>query len=518
MRRSPLAVLAVALLLGATLAGCLGDGEPAPEGDSVDRTDLDAGNGANDTGTWRVAFTFHPLAPRPGDPVQFADITPRNGGPNGGWRWDFGDGGTATSQNPTHTFAEEGTYTVRLTLQDFQGNEGTATRDVTVSASNPPPPPAPPAPGDSGGAPASPIGARRAVVAVVDTGINPYHLVFQAPERGDPRARIPGFPQDAPLFALSAAGDWGAAVEADRGQWDSLQTGQLVAFPGNRIVGAISMGGLGDALHESSRIVLDDVGHGTAVAGAVALNGPDVDIVMVQAGSGTLDAAIHWAAAQPWIDIVSVSWGAIGNIPAEKLAPGTSEATRAAAKAGKLVVVAAGNEPTFAITDGISGPAWVMAVGGADPQTRGEVSSASKGAEVVSDYSPVLPTHTSRDGMAEAHGTSFSAPTVTGTLAQALTLARLLGLDPAAADLRSAAHRAAVYWGPTDYRAPGYVGTSQPVPIGPAPWLQMGWGYLDASTVPQVLAALQGVELPAKPVGAAETMAANDAARRALWP
>lgn len=32
------------------------------------------------------------------------------------WMWDFGDGGTSTAQNPTHTFATGGSYTVKLVV------------------------------------------------------------------------------------------------------------------------------------------------------------------------------------------------------------------------------------------------------------------------------------------------------------------------------------------------------------------------------------------------------------------
>ena len=34
------------------------------------------------------------------------------------WQWDFGDGNTSTEQNPTHTYTDEGTYTVSLTASN----------------------------------------------------------------------------------------------------------------------------------------------------------------------------------------------------------------------------------------------------------------------------------------------------------------------------------------------------------------------------------------------------------------
>lgn len=49
-----------------------------------------------------------------------------------GWSWDFGDGNTSLNQNPIHTFATAGTYTVSLTATDNNGCEHTVTRNIEV--------------------------------------------------------------------------------------------------------------------------------------------------------------------------------------------------------------------------------------------------------------------------------------------------------------------------------------------------------------------------------------------------
>ncbi|HSL82840.1 MAG TPA: PKD domain-containing protein [Thermoanaerobaculia bacterium] len=64
--------------------------------------------------------------------VSFED---RSTGSPTSWFWEFGDGQTSNSRNPTHTYAAAGSYTVTLRVRNSVG-EDTTSRVVTVSASN----------------------------------------------------------------------------------------------------------------------------------------------------------------------------------------------------------------------------------------------------------------------------------------------------------------------------------------------------------------------------------------------
>jgi subtilisin family serine protease len=48
--------------------------------------------------------------------------------------WTFGDGGTSTATNPSHTYAAGGTYTVTLTVTDNAGATGSTSKSITVTA------------------------------------------------------------------------------------------------------------------------------------------------------------------------------------------------------------------------------------------------------------------------------------------------------------------------------------------------------------------------------------------------
>ena len=49
------------------------------------------------------------------------------------WSWDFGDGGTSTEENPTHTYSTTGTFNVTLTATDNNGLSESITKSITVS-------------------------------------------------------------------------------------------------------------------------------------------------------------------------------------------------------------------------------------------------------------------------------------------------------------------------------------------------------------------------------------------------
>ncbi len=215
-------------------------------------------------------------------------------------------------------------------------------------------------------------------VALIDTGINPYNEQFR--DDSDlafvhPSEYIDGFPADARAINLTFdAEDYETAVLADCEQWLSVEPGELVWFPGTRIVGGIGWGNAAEECNEDTLpgLVLDRGGHGTMVASRVGGTDtglcPTCRLVAVQ---GFSTGNMRWASEQGWIDLQSNSWG---TLPTDYPLGSTDRMEARAAAANHPVFVSAGNGVGgfFGVTghpiwyDGNTGPLGIIAVGAHD--------------------------------------------------------------------------------------------------------------------------------------------------------
>ena len=102
------------------------------------------------TGSKTVAITVGsnqpPTATASGTPssgkaplsVAFAGAGIDTDGTIASYAWAFGDGGTSTAQNPSHTYTTAGNFTAALIVTDNNGATGTATVAISAVANRPP--------------------------------------------------------------------------------------------------------------------------------------------------------------------------------------------------------------------------------------------------------------------------------------------------------------------------------------------------------------------------------------------
>jgi len=86
------------------------------------------GGGGNVPPTANFSFTTSGLT------ANFTDSSSDSDGTISSRSWTFGDGGTSTATNPSHTYAAAGTYSVTETVTDNGGATGSKTSSVTVSS------------------------------------------------------------------------------------------------------------------------------------------------------------------------------------------------------------------------------------------------------------------------------------------------------------------------------------------------------------------------------------------------
>jgi len=80
----------------------------------------------------QASFTFTPKSPTDLDTIAFEDHSSDPDGQVVAWSWDFGDGSTSTEQNPAHRYANDGSYTVKLTVRDNEGGEGSISEELEI--------------------------------------------------------------------------------------------------------------------------------------------------------------------------------------------------------------------------------------------------------------------------------------------------------------------------------------------------------------------------------------------------
>ncbi len=351
------------------------------------------------------------------------------------------------------------------------------------------------------------------IVGDPDSGINPYHEIYQRPDLTEhPCTYIPDFPCDLPALNLTLdAPDLGTALTEDLDVWKNVTVGQWYWIPGTSIVAASCSDDGAPCLLQCSigEIEADrdpncsSGEHGTHTSSTILMENPDA-LIAFRETAGRISAFEDRGIP---VDLYSVSYGSLlpAPLPAHTACPGQQQAL--------LYVTSAGNTPYSTFNSCRKGDPGKISAGGAYAEDRTEEGDATKNPEVVSYYCRPTADDDTIDRYETACGTSFSAPTVAGALSKTILEVRqhtgytgnIDGqmLDPAygedgltVGDLREAMNRTATY-DPT----PRYdnTDTTGSVPLNPiAPWVQWGWGFYDADNAEKATDHLLGEE-PADP-------------------
>jgi PKD repeat protein len=334
------------------------------------------------------------------------------GAPPFSWAWTFEDGAVSTAEAPEHAFSEPGLHRVAVTATDADGREASATLDVRVRQLDF-------------------VGTPRVVVALLDTGVNPYHLDFRRDGIAVPYDELREAQTDAAprVVPLTFADDLLTSLAADEETWAGIAPGELVHFAGTNVLG-IDLHSISAAEWQLSTSfdeprVMDVQGHGTATASTVVRAHPDALVVAIKVGTTLgghdIAPAYGWAVAQPWIDVVSMSLGSPGNLPVSPDDWGVPLAQREGWRAGKLLVDAAGNDPAPVLLDGCCGAPWSISVTGSEEAGDSHaIASSTLTPDFSSHFTVEAAAHDSVSAQRSASGTSFGAPTVAGTVAAAV--------------------------------------------------------------------------------------------------
>lgn len=364
---------------------------------------------------------------------------------------------------------------------------------------------------------ATPAARPTVVVAVADTGVNPYHRAFYRPENtAHPCTWVEGFTDcSVPALPLSVGqyGDVATAFAADEHLWAAVQQHRWYWIPRTNIIGAVCDlvvgGGVSDqalTLGGPTACIFDENGHGTGTASAVLSEAPDALLLVHEGNSGAYDLAR--APVVP--DVQSHSWGPAVPLPLQVLRATADDVCRVGeARPQTVVFLAAGNEtPMPTLLDCSRARPEIQVVGGGYPgywqaNSWTVYDFASWFCRPVADSTSVVEEQT-------ACGTSFAAPSAAGTAAAALLrvrqqegfagrstkthVSRSLTREAFLEALRTAASYApqSKFPGQTpclDALQRCFYGTLGAVPLPPAaPYVFWGYGWLDGSVTDAVVA------------------------------
>lgn len=361
-------------------------------------------------------------------------------------------------------------------------------------------------------------GKARVVVAVIDSGINPYHEYFNASE-GESQSPIypPGSPPSAVtpevlkefgidqnhVIKLHRTRHPDADVASDHAAWARVKPDQPYWFEGTNIIAVGRHGPDLGGSPDPGPLILpngDSDSHGVDVVASLLKANPDAIVFFVQQNNDTQSAdagsqeAHEIAFLHPAVDIVSTSYVRYAQ-PEVKAFYSTFDAV---VRLGKLHVAAAidpGAEPT--VTTAGSGPWWSIGVSGFDEgYSNGRTFSGSLPDFVALDYQAVPACATCQTGGKSNTGTSLAAPYAAGVISRVLLEARrtfghgggirsvdgvpVMVQTPAGGitnwQIRRAMEQAAYVPTSAEYNPTG--GAKSPPIQDEAPWVQVAWGVL----------------------------------------
>ncbi len=342
------------------------------------------------------------------------------------------------------------------------------------------------------------------VVAVIDGGFNPYHwdyLASKMPQAQDadpsndlplttsPDQWLPGFPGassfnrfesvDITLEETNPNRSTTSMDSGDTAKWNKVAKSSPSSvnyywLPGTKVVGAVDFSG--------NKIHGNQTAHGTGTSSVAVGNFhgscPECVLVFItydsclpSANCPQAENALNWALSQPWIDVVSNSYG-FSTAYRDRIYDGRNQAQQlSAADRGQQTFFSAGNGQanTFTLSNTTyfssqEGPDWHITVGAVD-KSGGEYSGgrpvdiAAPGGDYPSAYGGTA----SVTGEGMFGGTSNATPVSAGLYGSALYEAR----------------RALV--GPSRIQDGGVIATGTPVACGTArPDCELGDGTLTA--------------------------------------